>query len=297
MFLVFLEYLILASTFTIAKITLFYAKPFFIIGFRMILAGIILIAFKYFTDKKSLVIEKKDYWLFFKSSIFHVYLAFIPEFWALQYLTSSKTNLIYSATPFIAAILSYFIFAEKLTRKKIIGMLIGVFGLVPIFLTQTDPRESAMQIFSFSLPELVLLCAVFSATYAWFIIKKLMNKGHSLVVINGISMFVGGVFSLLTSFVFEGIKTSPVFDFWPFLFWVLLLILVANVISYNLYAWLIKQHSITFVTFAGFLCPVFGAFLGWFFLGEHISWHYYFALSCITVGLYIFYKDEIKVIV
>ncbi|MFH1644083.1 MAG: DMT family transporter [bacterium] len=294
MFLVILEYLILASTFTIAKATLFYAKPFFIIGIRMTFAGILLLGFKYLTDKRSLTLYKSDWWLFLKASIFHIYLAFIPEFWALQYLTSAKTNLIYSATPFIAALLAYFIFAEKLTRQKTIGMFIGLLGLIPIFLTQTDPREGSMELFSFSLPELVLLGAVFSATYAWFIIKKLLIKGYSLVVINGVSMFVGGIFSLLTSFIFEGVKTNPVFDFWPFLFWVLFLILMANIISYNLYAWLIKHYSITFVTFAGFLCPVFGAFLGWFFLGEHISWHYYFALLCIAIGLYVFYKDEMK---
>ncbi len=294
MFLVILEYLILASTFTIAKATLFYAKPFFIIGFRMTLAGILLLGFKYFTDKRSLKIYKSDWWLFLKTSLFHIYLAFILEFWALQYLTSSKTNLIYSTTPFIAAVLAYFIFAEKLSKQKSVGMLIGLFGLIPIFLTQTDPRESAMQLFSFSVPELVLLGAVFSATYAWFVIKKLLIKGYSLVVINGVAMLIGGIFALFTSFIFEGIKTSPVFDLWPFLFWVLLLILVANIISYNLYTWLIKHYSITFVTFAGFLCPVFGGFLGWFFLGEHITWHYYFALACVTVGLYVFYKDEIK---
>ena len=125
-------------------------------------------------------------------------------------------------------------------------------------------------------------------------IKKLLIKGYSLVVINGVAMLIGGIFALFTSFIFEGVRDSPVFDLWPFLFWVFLLILVANIISYNLYTWLIKHYSITFVTFAGFLCPIFGAFLGWLFLGEHISWNYYFALGCIIIGLYVFYKDEIK---
>jgi len=295
MFLVFLEYFILAATFTIAKTTLYFAKPFFIIGFRMTVAGIILLTFQFLVNKQKLILKREDWWLFFKASIFHVYLAFIPEFWSLQYLGASKTTLIYSITPFIAAILSYFIFSEKLSKQKAFGMAIGLSGLAPIFLTQTDIREAGMSFFSVSAPELVLLIAVFSATYAWFIIKVLLNKGYSLITINGVAMFIGGIFSLFTSFGVEGLKTSPVYNWPQFLFWVFLLIFTANVVSYNFYTWLIKRYSITFVTFAGFLCPIYGAFLGWFFLNEIITWHYFVALTFITAGLYVFYKDEMRI--
>jgi drug/metabolite transporter (DMT)-like permease len=289
MFLVILLYAILASTFTIAKVALGFSKPFFLIGFRMILAGALMVSFIYFFQKYKFNIKKKDWWLFIKVAIFHVYLAFIPEFWALQYLSSSKTNLIYSATPFIAALLAYLLLKEKLTFKKTLGMLIGLVGLIPVFLTQTDIREAAMEMFSISVPELVLLIAVASGAYAWFIVKKLLDRGYSLLMINGVSMFLGGIAALITSFFVEGITTCPIFDFWPFLFWTSLLILVAN-----FYGWLLKKYSITFVSSAGFLCPVFGSFYGYFFLSENITWHYFVSLGFIIIGLYLFYKDEIK---
>ncbi|MBD3273306.1 EamA family transporter [Candidatus Dependentiae bacterium] len=293
-FLVILLYALLASTFTIAKVALNYAKPFFLIGFRMIMAGSIMLGSLYIFKKRHLKIKKEDIWLFVKVAIFHVYLAFIPEFWALQYLSSSKTNLIYSATPFIAALLAYVLLKEKLSLKKFLGMTIGLVGLVPIFLTQTDIREAGMELFSVSLPEIVLLGAVISGAYAWFIVKKLLYKGYSLLVINGIAMLLGGIGALITSFFIEGIKTNPIFDFWPFLAWTSLLVLVANIIVYNFYGWLLKKYSITFVTSAGFLCPVFGAFYGHFLLSEKITWHYFFSLGLIALGLFIFYKEEIK---
>jgi drug/metabolite transporter (DMT)-like permease len=62
-----------------------------------------------------------------------------------------------------------------------------------------------------------------------------------------------------------------------------------------LYAWLFKHYSITLVTSAGFLCPIFGTFYGWFFLGEKITWHYFAALVLVAIGLAIFYKAEIKI--
>ncbi|MFH1461663.1 MAG: DMT family transporter [bacterium] len=294
MFLVVLLYAILASTFTIAKIALGFAKPFFLIGFRMILAGSIMLSFIYFFQKTKFKIKKCDWSLFIKVAVFHIYLAFIPEFWSLQYLTSSKTNLIYSITPFVAAVLSYFLLKEKLSLKKFMGMFIGFLGVIPIFLTQTDTREATMELFSISLPEFVLLIAVFSGAYAWFVVKKLMDKGYSLLMINGVAMFLGGIGALITSVFAEGIATCPIFDFWPFLGWTSLLVLVANIIVYNFYGLLLKRYSITFVTSAGFLCPVFGAFYGSFFLSEKITWHYFLSLAFIILGLFIFYKDEFK---
>lgn len=293
MLLVVLLYALLASTFTIAKICLSYAKPFFLIAFRMIIAGSFMMGFLYFFKRKSFVIKKDDIWLFLQTSIFHIYLAFVLEFWSLQYLSSAKTNLIYSATPFVAAFFAYILLSEKLGIKKFTGMLIGFVGLIPIFLTQTDVREAAMELFSVSLPEIILLLAVISGAYAWFIVKRLLDKGYSLLMINGFSMFVGGLFALVTFFWFEGIESSPIFDLWPFLGWVSLLILIANIIVYNFYGWLLKKYSVTFVTSAGFLCPVFGAFYGYFFLSENITWHYFVSFAFICLGLFIFYREEI----
>ena len=294
MILVVLLYAILASTFVIAKIALSFAKPFFLIAFRMTVAGTLLLSYFWLFNRKNFYLNKKDLWLFFKVSLFHVYFAFIPEFWSLQYLSSSKVNLIYSATPFIAAVLSYFLLKEKLGLKKFTGMLIGLLGLIPIFMTQTDIREAGMQLLSISLPEVVLMCAVFSAAYAWFIVKELMGRGYSMIMINGVAMLLGGLLSFPTSFVIEGFGISPIFDFWPFLRWTLLLIFVANIVVYNYYAWLLKRYSITFVISSGFLCPIFGAFYGWFFLSELITWHYFASLACVMAGLYLFYRQEVR---
>jgi len=294
MFLVVLLYAILASTFVIAKIALSYSRPFFLIGFRMTLAGILMLGFLFLFNRKHFVIKKKDIWLFLQAALFHCYLAFVPEFWALDFLTSSKVNLIYSATPFIAAILAYFLLSEKLGFKKFAGMMIGLCGLIPIILTQTDIREAAMEFASVSLPEFVLLGAVTSAAYAWFIVKKLLQRGYSLFLINGFAFFVGGIGAFITSFCSQERHQAVITDFWPFLFWTLLLILVANIIVYNFYGWLIKRFTITFVTTAGFLCPIFGAVYGWFFLNEVISWHYFVSLFCVAVGLYLFYRQEVS---
>jgi drug/metabolite transporter (DMT)-like permease len=292
MILIILAYAIIALTFPLAKDATLYAKPVFFIGFRMICAGLLMLTYLLVTRKKDLAIKRHDYGLFFRVAATHIYIAFICEFWALSQPTiqSSKVNIIYSSTPFIAALLAYYLLNERLTQKKYAGLLIGVAGLIPIILLQSEPF-SGEDFFRISLPEVSLLVAVCSASYAWFDIKKLMTKGYSLFAINGYAMLIGGIGAFVTSMVVEGNPTQSIFDMQHFLLYIMLLIIISNVIFYNLYGYLLKTYSITFLTFAGFLSPVFGAFFGWV-RGERITWHYFLSLALITLALYLFSQDE-----
>lgn len=302
MFLIVFLYALLAGSFTVAKHALDYGQPIFLVAFRMLIAGVLLLTYCFFAHKNDSVLpKKKDYWLFAKLSLFYIYLAYIPEFWALQYLSSAKTNVIYSATPFISAFLAYFLLQEKLTFKKIIGMCVGVIGLLPIVILQTGADGGASELLNVSLPEFVLLGAVFSAAYGWFLVKQSSDKGYGLLQTNGIAMFCGGVLAAITSLVAEvwmpylsGQPIVLVNNWIPFIGWVALLVVMANLILYNLYGWLIRQYSITFVSFAGFMCPLFGALFGWFFLGEQITWHYFVSFALIFVALFIFYQEELR---
>jgi drug/metabolite transporter (DMT)-like permease len=297
MLLVVVLYAVLASTFVIAKYALETAAPFFLIACRMIVGGTILLGYYRLVRRETVFICPRDWPLFLKTALFHIYLAFIPEFWALRHLTSSKTNILYSSTPFIAAFLSYILLGQKLSFKKVVGMAIGLLGLMPVIVAQSGPEEIGPEFFRISRYEAVLAIAIVSASYAWFLVKRLMDRGYSLLVINGVAMLLGGVGALVTSALAEGLQPIPVYNFAAFVLWVSMLILVANVVVYNLYGWLLKSYSITFVSFAGFLSPLFGALFGWLFRSEHITWHYAVSFVCVAIGLYVFYQDELKSIV
>lgn len=261
----------------------------------MTMAGTMLLGYQLYKKPKILQsIKPSDYRLFFTTALFHIYFAFILEFWALQYISALKTVLIYSLTPFISAILSYVLLDHKLTLLKVTGVMIGTIGLIPILLSQTTGEQGFATLFYLSLPEVVLLGAVFCAAYAWFRVKNLMDKGYHFALINGITMLIGGILSLVTSSIFEGF-TSAVTDWQNFLFWVLLLVIFANGIFYNMYGWLLNRYSITFISFAGFLCPTFATLFEWLFMSGIVTWHYLFCLVFVTGGLYLFYKDELNV--
>ena len=74
-----LLYALLASTFVFAKFALDFASPVFLIGFRMTLAGSLLLGYLLLFKRESLKIKKEDLFIFLRVSFFHIYLAFLAE--------------------------------------------------------------------------------------------------------------------------------------------------------------------------------------------------------------------------
>lgn len=294
LFLAIFEYAILASTFTIAKVAVSYADPLFLIGVRMLVASLLVMLIAYFQAGSFPKIKKEHYWLFFCTSIFHIFLPFVGEFWALQFVSSAKTAITYSLTPFISAVLSYFLIKKKISLKQSLGLIIGLLGLLPIIISGDDIAHIAGEFLMMSVPECVLLLAVTSASYAWFLVSDLMKVGYSISVINSIAMFLGGIFSFVLWALINDGEPPIRGELSEFIFWTGLLVIVANIIGYNLYGWLLKHVSITFMSAIGFLCPIFASIYGYFFLEEALGLTHFMALILVCIGLWLFYQDEIR---
>lgn len=294
MFLVLLLYLLFASVFTTSKTALEYAQPFFLVGSRMLVAGVLLLAYQYFMAKK-FKITTKSLGRLTLLSIFAIYLTNVFEFWGLKYLTSFKTCFIYSLSPFISSLVSYFVLNEKMTAKKWGGFLMGMLGFLPILLTQTSSEEQGGQLWVFSWAELSVVLAVFCSVYGWILLKQVISEeGYEPTMANGISMVLGGSFALIHSGLTENWDPLPVSEYEPFLTCAVILILVSNLICYNLYGHLLKRFSATFMSFAGLTTPLFTAFFGWLFLGELVTWPFYLSFCIVFTGLLIFYREELE---
>jgi drug/metabolite transporter (DMT)-like permease len=291
MILIILLYALCASTFTICKALLAYAKPFFFIAVRMLIAGGILVGYSSWKEG-SLNIKKKDYWLFLQIIIFHIYLAYVLDLWSLQYMSSSKSSFLYNLSPFIAALFSYFFFAERMTARKWLGLTIGFAGFLPEILFKSSFEFSN---FWPSYAEIVLFGAVTSGVYGWITMRKLVkDESYSPLMVNGVGMVGGGFLALVTSYIVEGWSASPVFALWPFIQLTTLIIIVGNILFYNFYGYLLTKYTATFLSFAGFTTPFFAALFGWFFLGEVVNWTFFVSLVFVSCGLYIFHLEELK---
>lgn len=289
MILIFILYALLALTFPLAQCALQYADPLFLITCRMFLAGACLLGYWILVVRRPVHIAAKDLGLFARASLFHMYVAFVPEFWALQYVSTLKTNLMYCATPFISALLEYMFFRKQLSRYNIMGIIVVCSGMIPLLFFPGSIALDTQRYPIIFLPEFMLMVAIISATYAWFLVRELLDRGYGIIFINGVSMIGGGLLSLTTLAIVHppsGLIISTV----PFLMTVMALVLLSNVIVYNLYGMLIKKYGFTFISLAGFLSPIFGALYAKLFFGDQLSWYHLVAFISICVGLKIFYS-------
>ncbi len=309
-FAIFVLWALMALSFPIGKLALeFCSSPIQLIGLRMSLAGGIILGYliltRVFSGQPIIQgrITLSDAWLFIKVSIFHVYLAFVCEFWALQFLDSIKVNLLFSLTPLISAALAFILIGQKLSAKKWIGLLCGFFGMILIMATRNLGEICWKNFFVFSLPELVLMIGIVSACYAWFQIKTLVSRNYSLLSINGAAFLMGGILCLTQYFfrAYPAIKLLPESGKFELFSLIGILILASNIIGYSLYGKLLSKYSNTFLSFTGFLCPIFGAiysklfsyFLPQYFSSEPLTMLYFIGFFMILSGLIIFYGQEL----
>lgn len=292
---VLLLYALFASVFTISKTALDFTQPLFLIGSRMIVAGILMLIYQFWRHRKDMILTKNDLWRFFCLGLFNIYLANAFEFWGLKYLTSFKTCFIYSLCPFLSALFCYVLFRENLTGKKWLGLLIGVAGMAPILLSQTTSEERLGHFFFFSWAELSVMMAAICSVYGWILLGQIVKENkHSPFTANGFSMLVGGILALGHSYFTENWNPVPVTSYVPFFECAIALLVVSNLIAYNLYGFLFKKFTATFLSFAGFTTPLFTALFGWFFLGESVTFTFYVSAVIVFSGLFVFYQEELK---
>lgn len=294
MILIIILYTLCASMFTISKWALSYSSPIFFVGIRMALAGILLWCYdvvKLYITKERIVFNfRRDWPLLAQIVLFHIYLTYICDLCALKNISSIESAFLYNLSPFISAIFSYFWFSERMTLKKWMGLIIGFASLAPELL-----QASGQDFFTALKPKLLTFCAVLFSAYGWIILRRLVKDyGYSPVFVNGFGMFFGGLLALLTSFYTENWVPSPVTQWAPFIQSTLLIIVVANLIFYNLYGFLLNKYTATFLSFAGFMCPFFASILGWLFLGETLPSHLIFSFILVLTGLFIFHQEELR---
>lgn len=295
-------YILFASTFTLGKAVLYYIKPIMFIGFRMSAAGLLLLGYQYFFNRSRWKLERRDIFAFAQVAFFLMFISFVTEFWALQYLSAAKACLLYNLSPFITALFAYWLSSEVLTWKQWLGLLIGILGFTPILVNQLPSERMKDHFLFLSTPELMLLVAVISSCYGWIVMRHLVTvRSYSAVMVNGVTMLAGGIVSLgLSIFCEQRPWIMPLSTTAPLSHVLLvivgytaLLIFIANVIGFNLYSNLLRRYSPTFISFVGFSAPLFAALFDFLFFHERVPVSFFVTFIFVFVGIFVFYQDEI----
>jgi drug/metabolite transporter (DMT)-like permease len=290
-------YAVWSSVFSFGKMALEHSPPIFLTGFRMTLAGVLLLSYLWVAKKAPFRMSGKQFFSLLLLALFSIYLTNILEFWSLQHLSAAKTCFLYSLSPFFAALFSYLHFQEKMNPRKWLGMAIGFLGFLPVLLMQEDAEE-LLNAFSFlSWPALAMMGAALCTVYGW-VVLRIVVKEHTLSPLqaNGVSMLIGGLLAFAHSFFTESWHPLPVAaaHFSPFLQGTLIMTFISNILCYNLYGLMLKRYTATFLSCMGLLSPIFASLNGWLFLGERPSWIIFLSTGVVSLGLWVVYRAELK---
>lgn len=287
-----------AMTFINSKLMLTNPYPFFVGMLRALGSAVFLFGYALLFNSKALkkfslpLYGWKDLLIF--GALVHgiVMCAFS---YSVQYIDPVKVCFIIATCPFITAILQYFLDGETLTLKKIIGLIIGFCGLMPILLAVEHGAYADIPEHLERLGSIICFVAVVFFAYGWIVMKRFLKNfaDHPIEIVNGFAMLVGGCISFLLFVVFN--KFDMLAMHFTAEFPILMTaFVVSSLLTYMIYAYLLKEYSATFIAFAGFLEPVFGMLYGAAYTGHQITYISIGALFVLFLGLYLFYREELR---
>lgn len=270
--------------------------PLVVSGSRIGLAGMLLLAVFGSLHRKKFIEYSKQLWClpFVKYSLCLFTVAATCFSWSVQYLDPVKACFLLVMSPFVTALLVFMLHGEKLTYKKIAGLMIGFSAVVPIVMASD---HGVFQEVPFALTVIgyaAFCCAILCFAYGWILKKELLSVVSHVpsplitawaLTFGGAVTMVGAALAYQTSIV----RLSYSSDFTTMLVW----FAFGTAFSYALYGVLLKTYSATFLSFCGFLEPALGMVYGGLFFGHPITVKSLIALGVLGAGLFVFYQEEL----
>jgi len=175
--LAFLAALIYGVSFTVAKEVMpIYVQPFGFILLRVLGATILFWAVGLFMKREK--IEVKDYPRLLLGAVFGIALNQLSFFKGLSMTTPINASVIMVCSPIIVLIFSSFLLNEKATKKKLLGIFIGLFGAVMLIIFGKDTVSAT----NASLGNVLVLVNASSYALYLILIKNLTKKYHAITL-------------------------------------------------------------------------------------------------------------------
>lgn len=273
-----LSMFIWASTFIWYKEAYGYFEPITIVFYRLVIAGIILEIFCFFT-KKNQKIERKDVWIFFVLALCDPFLYFIGESFGIRLISATLGSLIVSTIPLFMPIFAHIILKERVTKKGILGIVISFSGLLLVILDNLELSGTFVGI-------LLMFVCVFSGVGYSLISKKLTEKYSSFFIVKVQSQIAALYFlPLYLLYDFSKVLSSPfiINEFYV----IIKLSLLGSIIAFILYTEVVKRKGPTTATMFTNLIPVFTAVLAYLILGEKITFLKVLGIAIVVIGLFV----------
>ena len=251
------------STWLVIRVGLESLTPFFSAGLRFSLAALILFiiikirGLQLQTDKTALI-------LYIIMGFFSFVIPFGLVYWSEGYIPSSLASILFASYPFFVALFSKLTFSEeKLTVDKVLGIMLGFFGIIIIFSNDLD--------FGLSYNLMGMIAVLISAMLQGIISVTIKKYGKYLnpLTMNFIPLTIAGIALILIGLLVEDMSYQK-YD-WKAIFSVSYLAIFGTIVTFTTYYWLLQRMNIIILSLNTFITPIIAIILGYILLNEVLS--------------------------
>lgn len=254
-----------STAFAGVKVGLQYQAPLQFAGLRFVLAGIILLPV-YGNLKRYFIELRQNFRFVMLIALIQVFGQYAFFYSGMNLVPGALGAMIIGSSPLFVAVVAHFSFHDdKMTRRKIASILLGVCGIAVITLGR---QKIAMAGFAELLGILLLFINNFISGSANVVVAK-RQAPISPVLLSSATLIIGGFLLCVVSIPLEGIKTGPFpLPYFISLGWLAFL----SAAAYSIWYALLKRPGVKVSSLNTwkFLIPVSGAILSWLVVeGEH----------------------------
>ncbi|MCU6797765.1 EamA family transporter [Paenibacillus sp. WQ 127069] len=266
--LVVLTTFIMGIAFPVGKLGMAYAPPFFLMGIRFVLAGVLL----------ALIISRKPrprggkQWL--QVSIIGLFQSagvMGCAYFSMRWITSGESSIITCTNPLLVIILGTLFTGAVYRGHQWIGVAIGFIGVVFTFGLHMDIQPGSFISFA---------GALFFAVST--LLVKRWGPAFDINVLAAYQMIAGGV----ALFILSALTEQPYFHMtFTSVSIVLWLAIMGSIVQFSLWYYLLRNGDPAKTSTFLFLVPLFGLLSSWLLLGEQVQWYVGVGGALICVGI------------
>ncbi|MBU8907989.1 DMT family transporter [Desertibacillus haloalkaliphilus] len=247
------------------KVSLEYMGPFTFNTLRFFVGTITLLVILLFIGKLRLQRLRSLRWRpLLILGLLQTALVYALVMYGMRFVDAGKASILLYTMPMWSTVLAFYFLGEKLTRKHVIGLLVGMTGLM--FIVGTDIWVSTDRSVVFGMSLILIASLVWSAANIYY--QKTFAKDHR-VEVNAYQMLAGTIgLCIVTVFLEWG---EPIV--WTPISMIAILFngVFASALCFTIWYYLLTVMRTVTATISSLLVPAFGVFFGWMFLDEAIT--------------------------
>jgi drug/metabolite transporter (DMT)-like permease len=269
--------LLWSSAFAVGKIAIADCPPLIFLAARFLAAGILMMAFAAASGIRW-TLSKRDVAVFAALGIASQATFLGVGFIGLKSVSSGLAALIISANPILTAVFAVTLLGERMTWRKVLGLLLGLGGVAFIV-------ESRLTLGTDQAGGVILVVIALLALVVGTILFKLFAPKQGLWIGNGVQSLSAGAAILPFAASFESFR-----DVVPSMSLIAAFaysVLAVSVFAYLLWFRILTVSGATAASSYHFLTPPLGMLFGWLLLGEHLAVADLFGIVPVALGIYL----------